>query len=107
VDRTLIDANEARAAVLRDAVAGLTREDLTARPGPVEWSVLEVVVHLADSDCITIDRMKRILVEDEPPLLLLAALKDGTLSEDETKAMIVERDAVIERIIAKTAATTD
>lgn len=32
-----------------------------------------------------------------------ADLKDGTLSEDETQAMLAERDAVIERIIAKTA----
>src|SRR5205085_3009846 len=33
------------------------------------WSILELVLHLTDSDCIAIDRMKRMLIEDNPPLL--------------------------------------
>jgi uncharacterized damage-inducible protein DinB len=69
MDRSLIDAYDAAPAKLRAAVAGLTRDDLTARPGPGAWSILEVVVHIADSDAISIDRMKRILTEDNPPLL--------------------------------------
>jgi uncharacterized damage-inducible protein DinB len=69
VDRSLIEAYVAAPAKLRAAVAGLTREELTARPGPGAWSTLEVVVHIADSDAISIDRMKRILTEDNPPLL--------------------------------------
>jgi hypothetical protein len=28
-----------------------------------------LIIHLADSDCIAIDRMKRMLTEDNPPLL--------------------------------------
>src|SRR5689334_5554873 len=69
MDRTLIDRFEAAGARLRGAVAGLTPEDVTARPGPGDWSILELVVHLADSDAIAIDRMKRILTEDNPTLL--------------------------------------
>jgi uncharacterized damage-inducible protein DinB len=69
MDRSLIDAYEAAPARLRRAVQGLSREELTARPGPGKWSILEVVVHLADSDAISIDRMKRILCDDNPPLL--------------------------------------
>jgi uncharacterized damage-inducible protein DinB len=69
LDRSLIEAYAAGPAKLRAAVAGLTREELTARPGPGAWSILEVVVHLADSDAISIDRMKRMLTEDNPPLL--------------------------------------
>jgi uncharacterized damage-inducible protein DinB len=69
MDRSLIDAYEAAPARLRAACAGLTRDELTARPGPGAWSILEVVVHIADSDAISIDRMKRILTEDNPPLL--------------------------------------
>jgi uncharacterized damage-inducible protein DinB len=69
MDRSLIEAYEAGPAKLRAAVAGLTRAELTERPGPGAWSILEVVVHLADSDAISIDRMKRILTEDDPPLL--------------------------------------
>lgn len=69
MDRSLIDRYEEGGAVLRRAVAGLTREQLTARPGPGDWSIQEVVIHLADSDAISVDRMKRILSEDNPPLL--------------------------------------
>jgi len=69
MDRAVLDAYAAGGPVLRAAVAGLAREELTARPGPGEWSIQEVAVHLADSDAISIDRMKRIVTEDDPPLL--------------------------------------
>jgi uncharacterized damage-inducible protein DinB len=69
MDRSLIETYAAGPAKLRAAVAGLTRDELTARPGPGAWSILEVVIHLTDSDAISIDRMKRILTEDNPPLL--------------------------------------
>lgn len=69
MDRTLIDRYEQAPDKLRAAVAGLTHAEITARPGPGKWSVLEVVVHIADSDAISIDRMKRILTEDDPSLL--------------------------------------
>jgi uncharacterized damage-inducible protein DinB len=69
MDRSLIEAYVAGPAKLRAACAGLTHSELTARPGPGAWSILEVVVHLADSDAISIDRMKRMLTEDNPPLL--------------------------------------
>ncbi len=69
MDRTLIDAYETAPARLRAACAGLTRDELTARPGPGDWSIHECVVHITDSDAISIDRMKRILTEDDPPLL--------------------------------------
>src|SRR5262249_10851264 len=67
MDPKTIDAYETGPAKLRAATAGLTREQLTARPGPGDWSILEVVVHIADSDAISIDRMKRMLSEDNPP----------------------------------------
>jgi hypothetical protein len=63
-----IDAFERGPTKVRSAVAGLTHADLTARPGPGDWSILEVVIHLVDSDAISIDRMKRMLTEDNPPL---------------------------------------
>jgi uncharacterized damage-inducible protein DinB len=67
--RELIEAFAAGGEALRQAVQGLTREDLLARPGPGDWSIQELVIHLADSDAIAIDRMKRVLTEDNPPLL--------------------------------------
>jgi uncharacterized damage-inducible protein DinB len=69
MDRKLIEEYLACGARLRQAVAGLSPEELTARPGPGNWSILELVIHLADSDSIAIDRMKRMLIEDNPPLL--------------------------------------
>src|SRR5262245_40780601 len=69
MDRTIIEVYAAGPAKLRAAVAGLTKDELTARPGPGKWSILEVVVHLTDSDAISIDRMKRMVIEDNPPLL--------------------------------------
>jgi uncharacterized damage-inducible protein DinB len=69
MDKRLIEEYVACSSKLREAVAGLTQEQLTARPGPGKWSILELVVHLVDSDSIAIDRMKRIIIEDNPTLL--------------------------------------
>ncbi len=65
----LIDPYLAGVQTLRDAVAGMTREQLLARPVPGKWSTLEVVCHLADFDPILADRLKRIIAEDQPKLL--------------------------------------
>jgi DinB superfamily len=65
----LIDAYLAGAQTLRQAVTGMTRDQVLARPVPGKWSTLEVVCHLADFDPILADRMKRIIAEDRPPLL--------------------------------------
>ena len=69
MDRQLIEQYVACGPRLRQAIAGLSPEDLTARPGPGKWSIFENFVHLSDSDAISIDRMKRMLTEDNPPLL--------------------------------------
>ena len=69
----LADQYLAGAAQLRAAVAGMTREQLVARPVAGKWSTLEVVCHLADFDPILVDRMKRILaLSADVPLLLVA-----------------------------------
>jgi uncharacterized damage-inducible protein DinB len=54
---------------LRDAVADVSPAEALERPGPGDWSIQEIAVHLADSDAIHIDRMKRVLTEDSPQLL--------------------------------------
>jgi uncharacterized damage-inducible protein DinB len=64
-----IDTYLAGPELLRKAVAGLTREQLLARPIPGKWSTLEVVCHLADFDPILADRMKRVIAEDRPTLI--------------------------------------
>jgi uncharacterized damage-inducible protein DinB len=69
MDRTVIETYAAGGATLRKAVEGLTREDFLAKPGPGDWSIQELVIHLIDSEYIAIDRMKRMLAEDGPTLL--------------------------------------
>src|SRR3954451_14854981 len=68
----LADNYLAGAAALRKAVAGMTRDQLVARPIPGRWSTLEVVCHLADFEPVFVERMKRVLAYDAPPLLLAA-----------------------------------
>ena len=86
MNRELIESYAAGGETLRRAVQGLEREDLLARPGPGDWSIQEVVIHLADSDSISIDRMKRILSEDNPPLLYAdeTAYNDRLLPEEQS-----------------------
>jgi uncharacterized damage-inducible protein DinB len=54
---------------LRQAVAGMSREQLLARPVAGKMSTLEVVVHIADFEPILAERMKRVLTHDRPQLL--------------------------------------
>src|SRR5262249_37915406 len=65
----LIEEYLAGPKTLRAAVAGMTREQLTARPVPGKMSTLEVVAHLADFDPVYVDRMKRVIAEDKPTLI--------------------------------------
>lgn len=54
---------------LRQAVAGISREQALARPIAGKWSTLEVVAHLADFEPIFADRMKRVIAEENPTLM--------------------------------------
>jgi uncharacterized damage-inducible protein DinB len=66
---TLIDRYSKGPEILSYAAQGLTPEQLKARPGPGEWSVTELVVHMLDSDLVVADRMKRVIAEESPTLL--------------------------------------
>src|SRR5580765_2751180 len=55
--------------LLRQTVAGMSRDQLLARPIAGKWSTLEVVAHLADFDPILADRIKRVIAEENPALL--------------------------------------
>jgi uncharacterized damage-inducible protein DinB len=96
--------------VLRGAVAGLTREQLLARPISGKMSTLEVVCHLADFEPIMADRMKRVIAEDNPTLvgadenrfLKALAYHDRDLEEelsivDRTRAQMVR---ILQRVPA-------
>jgi uncharacterized damage-inducible protein DinB len=59
------------------AIRGLTEEDLlqpapaptTTNPDVGKWSIQQVVLHLADSELVFADRIKRVIAEDKPTLL--------------------------------------
>jgi uncharacterized damage-inducible protein DinB len=67
--REQADAYLAGATTLRNAVSGMSREQLLARPVSGKWSTLEVVCHIADFEPILADRMKRVIAMDRPQLL--------------------------------------
>ncbi len=58
----------ATVARLRELVAE-AGNDLRVRPEPTEWSVIECIGHLVDSELVTATRARWILAEDEPPII--------------------------------------
>lgn len=68
----LIAAYRVGPALLRDAVADMTPDQLRARPVPGKFSTLEVVGHVADCDQFLADRMKRTIALERPLLLGVA-----------------------------------
>jgi uncharacterized damage-inducible protein DinB len=65
---SLIDRYARGPSVLAYAIEGLADEPARARPGPGVWSIAELAAHLADSDMVASDRMKRVIAEDDPIL---------------------------------------
>ena len=55
-------------AALRQAVAGLTREQLATPEAPGKWSVVEVARHLANSEVVAAWRYRMILAHDRPAI---------------------------------------
>jgi len=54
---------------LRAAVAGMTPEQVLARPIAGKWSTLEVVAHLADTEIYYTDRIERTIALERPLLM--------------------------------------
>ena len=64
----LIDDYLAGPKKLREAIAGMTDEQINASPIPGKWSTRQVICHIADFEPVYADRMKRVLAEDEPKM---------------------------------------
>ena len=71
----LLAAYEGGIGELHAAVAGMTPEQVLARPVPGRWSTIECVGHLADTEVFFTDRIVRTIALDRPLLM----------SADETK----------------------
>ena len=65
---TLIDEYQAGPRKLRDAIAGMTEEQINAAPIPGRWSTRQVICHVADFEPVYADRMKRVIAEDKPTM---------------------------------------
>lgn len=70
--------------ILRAAIAGMTPDQLHARPIPGKLSSQEVVCHIVDSDQFMCDRMKRTIATDRPLLMGVESIDyPGPLHYDE------------------------
>ncbi|MEM9365904.1 MAG: DinB family protein [Planctomycetota bacterium] len=63
---TLIDEYARGSSELRAALQTVSEHELDLRPIAGKWSIREVVCHLADSEIVYADRIKRVLAEDNP-----------------------------------------
>ncbi|GIO28881.1 MULTISPECIES: DinB family protein [Paenibacillus] len=55
--------------MLRDAIEGLTEEELRYKPAPDKWSIHQILIHVTDSEISSTARLKKVLAEDEPALI--------------------------------------
>ena len=62
----LIDDYAAGPSLLRQVVAGMTPDQLLARPIEGKWSTHECICHLADFEPVYVDRMTRVIALEGP-----------------------------------------
>jgi hypothetical protein len=55
--------------LVASALTGAAGSEVDFRPGPGEWSVRQIVAHLADSEIVGAERFRRVVAEDNPTLL--------------------------------------
>jgi hypothetical protein len=82
----LIEGYAAGPDLLREAVRGMSQEQVMARPVAGKWSTLEVVCHIADFEIVGADRIKRVIAEEKP------TLPDGDEKAFAAKLAYHERD---------------
>lgn len=83
---TLIAEYLAGPAALRQAIAGMSPAQLNAAPIPGKWSTRQVICHIADFEPVYADRIKRVIVEDEP------LLPNGDQDQYAAKLAYIQRD---------------
>ncbi|TWT57275.1 putative metal-dependent hydrolase YfiT [Thalassoglobus neptunius] len=86
----LIDDYLQGSKTLRQAVEGMTASQLDATPVKGTWSSRQVVCHIADFDTVYVDRMKRVIAEDRPPL------RGGDPDEFAARLAYQERDVEVD-----------
>lgn len=51
------------------AITGAAGPELDFKPTPDKWSVRQIVAHLADTEAVTVARLRSIIAEDNPALV--------------------------------------
>ena len=64
MDRKIIEMYAAGAAIPAALIRGLALSDLDQFPIPGTWSIRQIIIHLADSDLVISDRIKRVIASD-------------------------------------------
>jgi len=67
-DREPLSILRQTSSAVREAISGLSLEQLRRPERPGKWSIVQVLQHLADSDVVWAWRMRLILAQDRPPL---------------------------------------
>ncbi|GEC87784.1 DinB family protein [Brevibacillus brevis] len=55
--------------MLREAIEGLSEEELRFKPAPDKWSIHQILIHVTDSEILSTHRLKKVLAEEEPLLI--------------------------------------
>ena len=64
----LLQQYQKGADLLKTVISGVREDQFDQTPVPGKWSIRQVVCHIADFEPVYADRMKRVLVEDNPTL---------------------------------------
>jgi DinB family protein len=67
--QALLDTYRTAPARLAAAIDTLRPEEIDGRPGADEWTVREIVQHLADAEIVSAARLRAMLHEDNPNLV--------------------------------------
>lgn len=65
----LIEEYKQDCMLLREAVEGLSEEELRFHPAPDKWSILQIVIHVTDDEILSTHRLRKVLAEEDPLLL--------------------------------------
>jgi uncharacterized damage-inducible protein DinB len=55
--------------LLRNATRGLSEEELRFKPDAGNWSIHQILIHVADSELVSTQRLKKVLTEEAPLLM--------------------------------------
>jgi hypothetical protein len=57
------------AELVATSMTGAAGAELDFTPAPEKWSLRQIVAHLADGELVGADRLRRMIAEDNPPLI--------------------------------------